>query len=57
MPLFEFVCPICLEKIERYVSGNIVASNPICKTCGQSVEMEQVVSVPAKRNPDKGIQR
>ena len=58
MPMFEFVCPICLDKLERFTFGNITAANPVCKRCDQGVEMKQVeFSLPAKRNPEHGLQK
>ncbi len=58
MPLFDYECPLCKARYERYIKGNghlEKRHSPICETCG--VETEKVeFSVPAKRNPDKGIQ-
>ncbi len=56
MPLREFICPKC-GKFESYVSSTIPpptrpCPNPKCKERGKLVEF----SVPARRNPDKGIQ-
>lgn len=55
MPLYEYVClnEDCKrrqERISRYDDPN-----PICSVCGH--DTEKIVSVPASRNPDYGIQR
>lgn len=55
MAIFEYECIKCCAKIERYVYGNINKPAPICE-CGN--QMEQVeFSVPAKRNPEYGVQK
>lgn len=61
MPIFEFTCPgdhtglPAKQKIERYYVGQIAKPTPICLDCG--CVMKQVeFSVPARRNPEKGIQ-
>lgn len=54
MPIFEFECPQCGLRIERYTVGDIDKPAPLC-TCG--VQTEQIEwSIPAKRNPERGIQ-
>jgi len=54
LAIFEFECLKCCAKIERYVYGNISKPAPICE-CGNQMEPVEW-SVPAKRNPEKGIQ-
>jgi hypothetical protein len=58
MPLFDYVCPKCSAKYERYIQGNghlEKRHNPLCEVCG--VETEKVeYSLVARRNPEKGIQ-
>ncbi len=57
LALFEFQCPHCLNKIERIVFGSIKNDPPVCTRCDTGSLMEQVEwSVPARRNPEKGIQ-
>lgn len=57
MPIFEYQCPHCLAKLERYTSGKVNNNLPLCKNCDMSIEMEQIeYSLVAKRNPEKGIQ-
>jgi hypothetical protein len=57
MPLFEFTCPICLNKIERLVMGKIKNDPPTCQQCNQGQIMEKVeFSVPARRDPRYGEQ-
>ena len=56
MPIYEFVCVTCKETIERYTQGHIEKLPPICALCGIEMEHKEF-SVPAKRDPEKGIQR
>lgn len=55
MPLREFKCPKCGGKIERFFHGFVKNDPPLCG-CGYQME-EVEFSVPAKRDPEKGIQR
>lgn len=56
MPIYEYSCPEHRDKvIERYTSGQVNNKPPLCE-CGKAMEQVEF-SVPAKRNPDKGIQR
>ena len=57
MPLFEFECPECKERIEEYTSGRIDKRVPLCPKCGRAMMEEVEYSVPAKRNPEHGIQK
>lgn len=54
MPLYEFVCPVH-GKFESYVAliGAQAAACPTCEAKSDAVEF----SVPAKRNPEYGIQK
>lgn len=55
MPIYEYQCtePECKMRFERYVK--LEDEPPQCPRCGD--DTQQVLSVPAKRNPDHGIQR
>jgi hypothetical protein len=59
MPIFDYVCPTCKAKYERFTFGNghlLERHAPLCEVCG--IETDQVeFSVPAKRNPEYGIQK
>lgn len=56
MAMYEFRCIQCGEKLERYVQGFIRKSTPVCPKC--RITMEEVeFSLPAKRNPEHGIQK
>lgn len=58
MPIFEFKCLNCsavFSKIESYEDSEILKKP--CPVCGKVRNVEKVLSVPAKRNPDLGIQR
>lgn len=57
MPLFEFECPECKERIEEYTSGRIDKRVPLCPKCGQAMMEDVEYSIPAKRNPEHGIQK
>lgn len=56
MPIFEYNCLQCGKKVEQYVVGAIEARLPLCAECGKQMERVEF-SVPAKRNPEKGIQK
>jgi putative FmdB family regulatory protein len=53
MPIYEYLCPHG-HRFEK-ISTIITDEKTKCPKCGSPAE--QVVSVPAKRNPDLGIQR
>jgi len=55
MALYEFECPKCKERIERIVWGDIRKPFPRCQECNLAMKMVEF-SVPARRNPEKGIQ-
>jgi hypothetical protein len=54
MPLIEFECPKCCAKVERIVFGQIEKPEPMCE-CGNQMQVIEW-SIPARRNPEKGIQ-
>lgn len=56
MPIYEFHCPEHPdEKLERFISGEIKNTAPLCKKC--NMQMQQVeYSIPARRNPAHGLQ-
>lgn len=57
MPLFEFRCPEHHSQVvERYTTGNVHSTPPRCKLCERMMEQVEF-SVPAKRDPEKGIQK
>jgi putative FmdB family regulatory protein len=55
MPIYEWVCSDldCQLKFERF--GKLEEKPPKCPRCKSKTE--QVFSVPAKRDPNYGIQR
>lgn len=59
MPIFEYKCPTCDAKYERYTYGNGHLAErhaPLCEVCG--IETEEVEwSVPSRRDPERGIQK
>lgn len=57
MPLREYVCPICKTKFDRLSHKFDEDSDTYpCPQCGHMGELVEF-SVPAKRDPDHGIQR
>lgn len=54
MPILEFECHKCCNKVERYVVGNIPKPAPMCE-CGNQMEKVEW-SVPAKRDGRYGVQ-
>lgn len=56
MAIFEFECPNCKERVERLTFGHIERPAPLCAKCGTLTHQIEF-SVPAKRNPEHGIQK
>lgn len=55
MAIFEYECVKCCAKVERYVYGSINKPAPMCE-CGNQMELVEF-SIPAKRNPEHGVQK
>lgn len=56
MPMFEYKCEECTWKFESYSSKAPGAKTRPCPKCGYTGHKIEI-SRPAKRNPDRGIQR
>lgn len=54
MPIYNYECLNCKTNFEKFVPYKFTMKK--CPKCG-STKIERVWSVPAKRNPDAGIQR
>lgn len=55
MPIFDYICPNCGNHFDKYVTPGDTEPQtcPKCRHIASQLEY----SVPARRNPDKGIQR
>lgn len=62
MPIFEYECPGNHEglpaktKVERITFGSIEKGPPVCIDCG-AIMRQVEFSIPAKRNPEHGVQK
>lgn len=56
MPLFEYLCHHDGETFESYSTHKEAPKTRPCPKCGESAELIEI-SRPARRNPDRGIQR
>lgn len=55
MPIYEYICPVDGSRFEKILPISQSDESQECPKCGQ--ESERVDSVPARRNPEYGIQR
>ena len=58
MPIYEYACPECDKRIDRYFASSNAANNvaPQCPSCHAPMAIVEW-SRPARRDPEKGIQR
>jgi len=56
MPIFTFHCRTCGEDFEKVVQNPDIKSTSHAK-CGRKSKRSDKPEVPARRNPDRGIQR